>query len=229
MTCHFCKEKLRSRRRYFREISRRAYQICDDCGRAQSHSIEFDPPAGANVAAAVVMYEKFRSLFQRISLKILVWGPDPNSEGQVARKRIQIRDTLKKLGHTVYFSEELIFDSTYKVPANLQERIQVSEMDAIVCLASDFGPLQEAQEFGGQAREFLLWLSDKARGKYTDSGLAQQLRIAHREPLFFHDDDLDSCVVAAASAEWIEQRRLQLLAIEAERIRLDEMYPRRDK
>jgi hypothetical protein len=103
----------------------------------------------------------------------------------------------------------------------------VSEMDAVVCLASDFGPMQEAQEFGREAEEFLLWLSDRAREKYTDSGLAQELRYAGRAPIFFKGEDLDSCVVATASAEWVEQRRMQRLAIKAERKRLDEISHKR--
>jgi len=90
-------------------------------------------------------------------------------------------------------------------------------------LASDFGPMQEAQEFSQQAKEFLLWLCDGAREKYTDSGLAQQLRFAGRASVFFRSDDLKSCVVATASAEWIEQRRMQRLAIQIERKRLEAM------
>jgi molybdopterin biosynthesis enzyme MoaB len=51
----------------------------------------------------------------------------------MAKKGNEVRTLLERLGHKVYFSEELIFDKSYQVPANLQERIQVSEMDAIVC------------------------------------------------------------------------------------------------
>lgn len=231
MICIACGKKLDSSRRYFREITKRAYRICASCNRAQPHSIEFDPPRGANIDAAAIMYEKFRSLFESVSLNILVWGPDPKSDDPVSRKRKALRDLLKKQGHKVYFSEDLIFDKSYKVPANLQERVHVGEMDAVVCLVGDFniGALQEAQEFGRQAREFLLWLSDGARGRYTDSGLAQQLRFEGRTPVFFKEADLDSCVIAAASGEWVEQRRMRLVAIEAEKRRLEEIAPRRGR
>ncbi|MDO8432839.1 MAG: hypothetical protein Q7S58_10580, partial [Candidatus Binatus sp.] len=157
----------------------------------------------------------------------LVWGPDPTSDSPVAKKRKEVRKSLDKLGHHVFFSEDLIFDKTYKVPANLQERVQVGEMDAVICLASDFGPMQEAQEFGKQAKEFLLWISSRARGTYTDSGLAQQLRQARLAPIMFEDRDLGSCVIAAASAEWVEQIRMNIYAIEEERKRLNEMAPTR--
>jgi hypothetical protein len=229
VVCIACGKRLDSSRRYFREITKRAYRICANCNRAQPHSIEFDPPRGANIDAAAIMYERFRSLFERVSLNILVWGPDPRTDDPVSRKRSALRDLLKDLGHKVYFSEELIFDKTYKVPANIQERVQVSEMDAVVCLVANFGALQEAQEFGRQAREFLLWLSDGARGRYTDSGLAQQLRFEGRTPVFFKEADLDSCVIATASSEWVEQRRMKLVAIEAEKGRLEEIAPRRGR
>lgn len=173
------------------------------------------------------MYEKFDSLRRRISLRILVWGPSTKSDVPEAAKRREIRDVLRKAGHDVYFSEELIFDKTYTVPVNLQESIQLSEADAVVCLASDFGAIQEAQEFALRAREFLLWLSGKARGKYTDRGLGAQLRSRGRPPVFFAPEDLESCVVATASLEWVEARRMQYLAVELEKERLDEEYPRR--
>jgi hypothetical protein len=227
MECLECGERLAGSRRYFREITNRAYRICDKCSRAQPHSIEFNPPDGANIDAAAIIYEKFRVVFAGVRLKILVWGPDPDSDNPVAKKRKEVRTALEKLGHRVFFSEELIFDKTYKVPANLQERVQVGEMDAVVCLASDFGAMQEAQEFAKQAKEFLLWLSSGARGTYTDSGLAQQLRQAGRAPIIFEDRDLGSCAIAAASAEWVEQRRMTIYAIEEERKRLDEMSPKR--
>jgi hypothetical protein len=224
VTCKDCGAKLRvKRRRYFRGITKRAYQICDECGRAQSHSVEFNPAAGANIDAAAIMYEKFRRTYDRIKLKILVWGPDPRVATPASQKRIEIRDALRKLGHEAFFSEELMFDRTNTVPANLQERVQLEDMDAVICLASDFGPLQEFQEFGLKAREFLGWLSVKARDKYTDVGIAQQLRQAGRLPEFFNDDDLSSCAIAAASAEWVEQKRMTVWAIEQERSRLERM------
>ncbi len=174
-----------------------------------------------------MMYEKFASLRMRISLKILVWGPAQTSTSPEAMKRMQIRAMLEQNGHNASFSEELIFDKKYIVPANVQERIQLSEMDIVVCLASDFGPIQEAQEFALGAREFLLWLSDRARGKYTDLGLGRQLRSQGRAPLFFGTEDLASCVVATASLEWVEARRMQYLVADLERERLDEKWPRR--
>lgn len=227
MDCVFCGERVGSKKRYFREITPRSYRICNQCKRAQPHSTEFDPPARANVGAAAIIYEKFASLRNRISLKILVWGPSQSATGPEAMKRREIRAALERDGHSVSFSEELIFDKKYDVPANLQERIQLSETDVVVCLASDFGPIQEAQEFALQAREFLIWLSEQARGKYTDLGLGRQLRSQGKAPLFFSGEDLASCVVAAASSEWVEQRRMQYLVADLERERLDERWPRR--
>lgn len=227
MDCVFCGVRLGAKRRFFREITPRPYRICSDCKHAQPHSSEFDPPAGANIGAAAIIYEKYASLRSRISLRILVWGPSTDSDVPEAAKRKEIRDVLKKAGHDVYFSEELIFDKKSLVPVNLQESIQLSEADAVVCLASDFGAIQEAQEFALRAREFLLWLSNKAKGKYTDLGLGGQLRSQGKPPVFFAPDDLESCVVDTASSEWVEVRRMQYLAADLERERLDERWPRR--
>jgi hypothetical protein len=220
--CVECDAKLGAKRRIFREVTERPYRICQNCGRAQPHSIEFNPASGAVIDEAAKMYDKFRSLFDRMPLRILVWGPDPNSDSPAAKKRNELRDRLgNELGYHVYYSEELIFDRTFTVPGNLQERIQVSEMDAVVCIGSDFGPIQEATEFGQVAKEFLLWLSDRARGTYSDSAIARSLQLYGRKPLFFRDEDLESCVVASVSTEWVSRIRMKNLAIDMERNRLD--------
>ncbi len=227
MICRSCAQTIRfGRRRFFRQISTHSYVICDKCGKAQHRSVEFNPTHRAFRDEALVMFEKTRMLLGKVKLKILIWGPDPRSKEPLAEKRNEIRATLEEQGHKVYFSEDLIFDKSYLVPANVQERVQVDEMDAVVCLAKNPGALQEAQEFAKAAKDFLLWLSDEARGRYSDIALGQQLRAAGRPPEFFQNDDLKSCVVAAATAEWILQRRIGYLAIELERERLEAMAPR---
>jgi len=225
--CKNCGTRLKSRRRYFREITKLSFRICDVCEKAQPHSLEFDPPSGANIKEAALFYEKFRSLLQTVSLRILVWGPEPGSDNPASRKRKEVRIALEKLGHKVFFSEELVFDKTYRISSNSQERQQIESMDAVICIASDYGPLQELQEFGLKAKEFLGWLSSEARGKYTDSGIAQQLRRAKRDPLFFNDEDLSTCVIAAASTEWVEGHRAAIMEMEQEQERLARILKRR--
>jgi hypothetical protein len=55
-----------------------------------------------------------------------------------------VRKAVENNGHKAFFSEELIFDRDYAVPANVQERAQRELMNLVVCLGTDFGAIQEA-------------------------------------------------------------------------------------
>jgi hypothetical protein len=141
-------------------------------------------------------------------------------------KRKQVKQSIEENGHKGFFSEELEFDRGYSVPANMQERAQLEMMDLTVRLGTDFGAMQEVQEFARQrSPHFLLWMSEKAVGTYSDKGIGEVLRLSGMPPIFFKDPDLDSCIIATASADWVERWRYQKWAIDNERKRLDEIDP----
>lgn len=52
-------------------------------------------------------YQKMLDLAKGVSFTILVWGPDPTSSSSVAKKRVDIRDELIRLGHNAMFSEDM--------------------------------------------------------------------------------------------------------------------------
>jgi hypothetical protein len=74
-------------------------------------------------------------------------------------------------------------------------------------------------------------MSNRAKGTYSDEGLGEVLRLVGRAPIFFGDTDVASCIIATASADWVEKWRYQKWAIDNERRRLDELDPtkRRDR
>lgn len=228
MDCAHCGATIkRPRKRTIHDLSRAPYRICDKCGKAQPQGLRFNPVRGAH-AQAEAIFRNFRMGAAAISFRVMVWGASSTSTSAEAEKRREIKRRIEENGHTAFFSEELVYDRNYNVPLNVQERAQLEQMELVVCLATDFGSMEEAQEFARERpQHFLLWLSEKAQGKYTDLALGQELRLRGRGPIFFKAEDMDSCVIATASADWVEQWRASEWMADNQRRRLDEMDPRK--
>lgn len=159
-----------------------------------------------------------RGLFRAISaararcrFKILVWGPDPKSASPAAAKRAEIRGELEKVGHDVYYSEDLGVPGT---PLNVQELFQTNRINLAINVAASPGPAAEFEEYGlALGRKLLLWLPEAARGGYTAGGMLRLFRSAGGIHEFFDDSDLRSCVVTLASIDWMRDKEaLQIWA-----------------
>jgi hypothetical protein len=68
-------------------------------------------------------------------------------------------------------------------------------------------------------------MSENAKGTYSDKGIGEALRLRGIPPISFKDPDLNSCLIATASADWVERWRHEKWAIDNERKRLDDMDP----
>ena len=81
---------------------------------------------------------------QSYSLHILVWGAGPsNKDCKAYRARCEIREELKRKGHTTDFSEELCQHEHSLINPILDENIQAKFADAIVMLYESRGTQTE--------------------------------------------------------------------------------------
>jgi len=136
--------------------------------------------------------------------KILVWGPTPKSDDAAAKKRIQVRDELRKMGHEAFFSEEM---SVPAVPTNLVELVHQKMVHLVVNVAASHGSLAEFENFGILlGRRLLLFLNEAARGGFTDTGTRRVFRAAGGDDEFFADDDLKSCALTLAAVDWVRDK-----------------------
>ncbi len=84
----------------------------------------------------------------------------------------------------------------------------------------------EAHEFAkALGVRFLLWLRDSARAGYIGTGMGNELRTLGCEPLYFDDGDLDSCVLALASSDWVEALRATAWGTRAMMEKMNESLP----
>lgn len=168
------------------------------------------------------IYHNFTMGAASVAFNVLVWGPSVSSTDETSKKRVDVKRTIEENGHHAFFSEQLTFDKNYMVPINVQERAQLENMHLIVCLGTDFGAMQEAQEFAHERpQHFLLWMKSEGKGTYSDRGIGEMLRL----PIFFNDADLRSCIIATASADWVEQWRYAKWSIYSRRAALDKIDP----
>lgn len=133
-------------------------------------------------------------------------------------KREQIRDRLRARGHDAYFSEELVSKGPSVASLEAQELAQLSNSDLVVCIGSSPGSASEAAAFKHLlGRGVLFWLPEKGKGTFSDLATAETVRHAGGKAPVFKMDDLDSCVLSAASCEWVEQKSLLAWQIDEQR------------
>jgi hypothetical protein len=176
------------------------------------------------------VYSRFLAGSAKINLRILVWGPSPNSNRPLAGKREEIRERLRALGHTVHFSEELGFPPDSDIGTNVQELAQLEDVDFVINMSDGeaYGAVGELHEFGFLLDDtILIWLPETARGGFTAGSFRAGMRKVGNHPVFFRPEDIGSCLMAVASCDWVEQWRSRIWEIESRRKALDRLDPRK--
>jgi hypothetical protein len=117
--------------------------------RTRGHQIP--PPttpadlAGLSPRAQEYYFQVFKPAFQALQnavrgvpLAVLVWGPG-ESAPDLYRKRVQIRDELRRRGHMAMFGEELASPESSGLSQKGIEFLQAQSADLIVILQASYG------------------------------------------------------------------------------------------
>jgi hypothetical protein len=124
-------------------------------------------------------YESFENAVKQTPLVIMLWGPRQRTHVW-SNQREQIRDTLRRIGHTVFFSEQLGVPLTAVTNKGV-EFLQSETADLIVVLQSSYdavGSVQHFSEFRVVDSKMLLFIDAAASDE----------RVYHRAL-----DDLSKC------------------------------------
>lgn len=186
--------------RHFPQLGN-TYLICDSCGRAQRR------PATLKRVGKAARPERDR-VFTAIAIgkakqkfKILVWGPAPGKGSSAEAKRKEIRDELTKMGHELFFSEDLAVPGE---PINIQELVQAQRIHLVINLAASYGSVSEFENYGILLGERnLVFFSKEGAGGFTDQGTRKLFRTAGGFDESFSEDDLKSCALTLAAADWV--------------------------
>jgi hypothetical protein len=205
MQCQYCSEDpAKFRLKKFPRLDS-TYAVCGKCGRAQRRSTGLKTIGRGIRPEERARFKKALSIANaRIKFKILVWGPAPGGGNAAAPKREQIRAELRKMGHEAFFSEEMTEQGT---PTNIVELVQQKQVQLVINVAASYGSLAEFENYGILlGRRHLVFLNEAARGGFTDTGTRKLFRAAGGDDEFFNEADLDSCALALASIDWVQDK-----------------------
>jgi hypothetical protein len=92
-----------------------------------------------------IKYARMQSAARQTPVVIMLWGPRYGSNDW-SRKRIEIHDELRRLGHQVFFSEEVGVPTALMFKKGV-EYLQSDTADVIVVLQSSYGVIGEVRHF----------------------------------------------------------------------------------
>lgn len=111
-----------------------------------------------------------------IPISVLIWGPNPFSKTPVAKCRLALRESLEKLGHLCYFSEEL-FKPGAEFSLLAQQVAQVENFDLVVSIPESPGSIAEIHDFAiipNVGNKILTFLDSRWDNGYSNTTLAER-------------------------------------------------------
>ncbi len=147
-----------------------------------------------------------------VSLSILVWGPS-ESDSDLYRKRVQIRNTLRLMGHDARFSEDWQMPPQELGTLTLkqQELIQAQLADLIIILYASFGSIAETHDMGNLndlKMKLLVLVDQQHTGSYGAQGLLRNLRRYDRV-YPYTTDELRTCSLMRRILEEVDYCRCE--------------------
>lgn len=146
-----------------------------------------------------VFKPQFDALMQevrRTPLVILVWGPG-ESAGDLFRKRLQIRNELRRLGHVAMFSEDLESSRQAGVSQKGIEFLQAQAADLIVVMQTSYGSVAEVHDFASFRVvnfKMLIFIDESAQDGYSYRGALAELRAQYNNvETYKYPDDIVQC------------------------------------
>lgn len=141
-------------------------------------------------------FEAFQNAVKQVSLAILVWGPG-ESAGDLYRKRLQIRDELRRLGHCAVFSEELTGMNPMNYSQKGIEFLQARSSDFIVVMQCSYGSVAEVHDFANFSvisHKMLIFIDQAAEDGYSYQGALAELKILYNNvETYKYPEDIVQC------------------------------------
>ncbi len=184
-----------------------SFVFCEPC-KASAMKSTFSETQVATIEASEAM-DAAESVIEDLSqgqpkknFRILIWGPTPDAENPLAKKREELRRELRRQGHHAYFSEELVKPG--RGPTNVQEAYQVLNIDLVINIAGSLGSTGEAHELmAGIGRSGLLWLNERAESAYAGTGLAQTMVYSGAKVEYYSDIFIKCCGLIKGSLAFV--------------------------
>lgn len=156
-----------------------------------------------------------------VSLKILVFGPDPrqavrhprSKAGKIARKRIEIKDWLTAKGHTTDFPEDIYARASSRSISNisLQELAMMRRYDLIIVLVENPGSLTELGLIAGNtnlAQKSHIFVDSAYKGGFAYKAGQSVKLLKGAFSSFAYPTDITECHLLTKISKTIDQLRI---------------------
>lgn len=145
-------------------------------------------------------YKRFLKAAKKIMLVILVWGPSASTSSsygrRLYRKRLKIRNALRKRGFCAVFSEELKAKGNKEESLKSIEYAQAEAADLVVVIESSPGSLAEVHDFADKAVNYkmLVFVDESVKTGYPYQGALRDLNDAYDNvKTFKYPEDIAEC------------------------------------
>lgn len=132
-------------------------------------------------------YDAWQQAIAQTPLVVMIWGPRQRTQIWTNQRR-HIQETLRRMGHTVFFSEQLGVPISAITKKGV-EFLQSEAADLIVVLQSTYdavGAVQHFSEFRVVARKMLLFIDQAAPDERLYHRAVEDLRAAYNNIETFH-------------------------------------------
>jgi hypothetical protein len=141
-------------------------------------------------------YDALQQAVRQTPLVILVWGPGA-SAADLYKKRLQIRDELRRLGHVALFSEDLEGGSPESMSQKGIEFLQAQAADFIVVMQTSFGSVAEVHDFAEHRVinfKMLIFIDERATDGYSYRGALTELKTLYNNvETYKYPQDITEC------------------------------------
>jgi hypothetical protein len=180
--------------------------------RHVEHSLAIGPSV-RDAAHATAIHEVARLLANRPKLSVLVWGPGSRqTDPRLFKKRLEIRDELRRLGHQADFSEEILTPdvvSSGGLNPSIEELLQAVGYECIICLMATPGSIGEVHDFAHIPRiavKMTVCVDEAHRKGYSARGALRILEGHNGKVLWYKSPtDLRNCSLASRVLDLVEK------------------------
>jgi hypothetical protein len=147
-------------------------------------------------------YEAILASIENTVLNILVWGPGRKGRSALYRKRLEIRDVLRREGHAAIFSEETTTVAGGKSRLEVQEHAHAEAADLILVIAGSEGSIAQVHDYA-RSRRFsskMHILTDEQR--LAGNGGRASSRVSQNCSTTFTDTNIRRTSESATCWEW---------------------------
>lgn len=153
-----------------------------------------------------------QDLISRSRLSVLIWGPSKQGNKALFRKRVQIRDKLRNLGHQADFSEDILTPNALGaggINLSVAELLQARGVEYIICIMSSPGSIAEVHDFchiPEIAHKMTICIDEQHLSGYSGKGIIPIFEGNHGHlEKFKFPEDITSCNLRKRVIDQVEK------------------------